>query len=110
MGKLNTMLINERKTRLKPALSEGYQSLRDQDFYQSVHLLGDDFPEELQKAKSRHFFEAKILKRQKTWIGSTKKRSSTSSESLNYHGRKEQYSSPQHQQSRQNQWNSFYKY
>ena len=28
-GKLNTILTNERKTRLKPALSESYQSLCD---------------------------------------------------------------------------------
>ena len=28
MGKLNTMLTNERKTRLQPALSESYHSLR----------------------------------------------------------------------------------
>ena len=33
MGKLNTMLTNKRKTRLKPALSESYQSLCDHDFY-----------------------------------------------------------------------------
>ena len=47
MGKLNTMLTNERKTRLKPALSESYQGLCDQDFSQSVYLLGYDLPEEL---------------------------------------------------------------
>ena len=53
MGKLNTRLTNERETRLKPALSdESFQSLRDQDFFQSVYLLGDDLPKELQKAKS----------------------------------------------------------
>ena len=38
MGKLNTMLTNDRKTRLKPALFESYQSLRDQDFSQSVYF------------------------------------------------------------------------
>ena len=43
MGKLNTMLTNERKTRLKPALSECYQSLCDQDFSQSVYLLGEGY-------------------------------------------------------------------
>ena len=51
MGKLNTMPTIDRKTRLKPALSESYQSLCDQDLSQSVYLLGDDFPEELQNAK-----------------------------------------------------------
>ena len=81
MGKLNTMLTNERKTRLKPALSESYQSLCDQDFSQSVYLLGGDLPEELRKAKSRYFLEATISKRQKTSLGSTKKRPSTSIES-----------------------------
>ena len=42
MGKLNTMLTNERKTRLKPALSESYQGLCHRYFSQSVCLLGDD--------------------------------------------------------------------
>ena len=67
MGKLNTMLTNERKSKLKPTLSESYQSLCDQDFSQSVYL---------------HFLEATISERQKTGLGSTKKRRSTSSESL----------------------------
>ena len=71
MGKLNTMLTNERKTRLKPALSESYQSLSDQDFSQSVYLLEGDLPEELRKAKSRLFLEATISKGQKTGSGST---------------------------------------
>ena len=65
MGRLNTMLTNERKARLKPALSESCQSLCDQDFSQSVYILGGDLPEELRKFKSRHFWEATILKRQK---------------------------------------------
>ena len=91
MGKLNTMLANERKTRLKPALSERYQSLCDQDFFQSVYLLGDDLPEELRKAKSRHFLKATISKRQKTGLASTEKRPGTSSESLNYQGQKKNY-------------------
>ena len=68
MGKLNTMLTNERKSKLKPTLSESHQSLCDQDFSQSVYL---------------HFLEATISERQKTGLGSTKKRRSTSSESLN---------------------------
>ena len=91
MGKLNTMLTNERKTRLKPALSESYQSFCDQDFSQSTYLLGNDLPKELQRAKSQHFLEATISKRQKTGLGSTKKRYSTSSESLNYQDRKKNY-------------------
>ena len=103
MGKLNAMLTNERKTRLKPALSGSYQILCDQYLSQSVYLLGDDLPEELRKAKSRHFLEATISQRQKTGLASTKKRLSTSSESLNYQGRKKNYSGSQHQQSRQNQ-------
>ena len=110
LGKLNTMLTNERKTRLKPALSESYQSLCDQDFSQSVYLLGDDLPEELRKAKSRHFLGAPISKREKIGLASTKKKPSTSSESLNYQDRKKNYSDPQHQQSRQNQRNSFHRY
>ena len=110
MGKLNTMLTNERKTRLKPALSESYQGLCDRYFSQSVCLLGDGLHEELRKAKSRYFLEATISKRQKTGLGSTKKRPSTSSESLSYHGWKKNYSGPQHQQSRQNQRNSFHRY
>ena len=65
MGMLNTMLNNERKSRLKPPLSENYQSLCDQDFSQSVYLLGDDLPEELRKGKSRHFLEVTISKRLK---------------------------------------------
>ena len=40
MAKLNTMLTNERKTRLKPAFSESYQSLCDQDFYQVFSFRG----------------------------------------------------------------------
>ena len=83
MGKLSTMLTNERKTRLKPALSESYQSLCDQDFSQSIYFFEDDLPEELRKAKSQHFLDALISKRQKTGLPSLKKRPSTSSESLN---------------------------
>ena len=105
------MLTNERKTRLRPALSESYQSLCDQDFSQLVYLLGNDLPEEPRKATSQHFLEATISKRQKTGLGSTKKRpSSTSSESLNYQDGKKNYSGPQHQQLRQNQRNSFHRY
>ena len=110
MGKLNTMLTNGRKTRYKPALSEYYQSLCDQDFSQSVYLLRDDLPEQLRKAKSQHFLEATISKRQKTVSVLTKKRSSTRSESLYYQGRNKIYSSPQQQQSRQNQPNSFHRH
>ena len=40
MGKLNTMLTNERKTRLKPAFSESYQSLCDHDFSQDFSYRG----------------------------------------------------------------------
>ena len=80
------------------------------DFCQSVYLLGENLPEVLRKAKSRHFLDATISKRQKTGLGSTKKGPSTSSESLNYQGRKKNYSGPQHQQSRQNQRNSFHRY
>ena len=76
------MLTNERKTRLKPELFESYQSLSDQDFSQSLYLLVDDLPEELRKAKSRHLLEATILKRQKTGLAATKKRPSTSGDSL----------------------------
>ena len=47
MRKLNTMLTNKRKTRLKAALSESYHSFSDQDFSQSAYLLGNDLPEEL---------------------------------------------------------------
>ena len=32
------LLTNDRKTRLKPALSENYQSVCDQDFSQSIYL------------------------------------------------------------------------
>ena len=88
---MNTMPTNERKTELKPALSESYQSLFDQYFSQSIYLLGDDLPEQLRKAKhffSRHFLETTISKRQKTELASTKKRPSNSSDSLNYRGRK----------------------
>ena len=101
MGMLNTMLNNERKSRLKPPLSENYQ-----DFSQSVYLLGDDLPEELRKGKSRHFLEVT----RGTSTKSTKKRPSTSSESLNYQGRKKIYSGPQYQQLRQNQQNSLLRY
>ena len=48
-----------------------------------MHLLGDDLPEELRKVKSRHF-RLQFLKRQKIGLVSTKKRPSTSSESLNF--------------------------
>ena len=58
MGKLNTMLTNERKTKLKPAFSESYQSLCDKDFIHSVYLLGGNLLEELRRAKSQHFSEA----------------------------------------------------
>ena len=60
--KLNTMLPNERKTRLKSALSESPQSLWDQDFSQSVHLSGNHLAEDFRKAKSLHFLGAKIKK------------------------------------------------
>ena len=110
MAKLNAMLTIERKTRLKPALSESYQSLCDRDFSQSIYLLGYGLPEELRKAKSRHFLEATISKRQKTESASTKKRPSTRSESLNYKGGKKNYSDPQHQLSRQNQRNTCHRY
>ena len=96
MGKLSTMLTNERKTRLKPALSESYQSLCDQDFSQSIYFFEDDLPEELRKAKSQHFLDALISKRQKTGLPSLKKRPSTSSESLNCQVQKKNYSGPQH--------------
>ena len=46
----------------------------------------------------------------KKWLASTKKRPSTSSESLNYQGRKKIYSGPQYQQLRQNQQNSLLRY
>ena len=63
MGKLNTMLTNERKIRLKPAFYGSYSSLWDQDFSQSVYLSGDDLQEEFRKAKSQHFLEATISER-----------------------------------------------
>ena len=111
MGTLNAMLTNKRKKKKsKPALSESYQSLCDQDFSQSVYLLGKNLPEDLRKAKSQQFLEATILKRQKTVLGSIKKRPSTISEYLNYQDRKKNYSGPQHQQSRQNKRNSFHRY
>ena len=59
-----------------------WKGLCDQDFSQSVYLLGDDLPEGLRKAKSWHFLEAAISKRQKTGLVSTKKRPSTNRESL----------------------------
>ena len=59
MRELNTMLTNERKTRLKPAL---YKLL----VFVSVYLLGGSLSEELKKVKSRHFLVATISKRQKT--------------------------------------------
>ena len=96
MGKLSTMLTNERKTRLKPALSESYQSLCDQGFSQSIYFFEDDLPEELRKAKSQHFLDALISKRQKTGLPSLKKRPGTSSESLNWQVRKKNYSGPHH--------------
>ena len=65
MGKLNTMHTNEGKSRFKKELSESCQSLCDQDFSQSIYLLGDDLPEELREAKSQHFLEGTISKRQK---------------------------------------------
>ena len=106
---MNTMLTNERKTELKPALSESYQSLFDQYYFsQSIYLLGDDLPERLRKAKSRHFLETTNSKRQKTELVSTKKRPSNSSDSLNYQAWKKNYS--RHQQSRQNQRNSIHRY
>ena len=46
IGKLNTMLINEKKN-IKPAVSESYQYLCDKDFSQSTYLLGNSLPEEL---------------------------------------------------------------
>ena len=93
MGKLNTMLTNERKTRLKPVLPEIY--LCDLDFSQSVYLLqGDNLPEELRKAKSRYFLDATIKKKKKTGLASAMKRPRTSSEPLNYQDRKKNYSSP----------------
>ena len=92
MGKLNTMLTKARKTRLKPALSESYKSLCDQDFSQLVYLLGDYLPEEFWKNKSQHFLEATVLKSQKTGLALTKKRPSTSSEFFNYQGCKKNYS------------------
>ena len=94
-----------------PALPQIYYSLCDQDFSQSVYLVGDDLPEELRKAESQHFLGTIISKRKKKLgLASTKKTPSTSSESLNYQGREKSYSVPQHQQLRQNQWNSFHKY
>ena len=71
IGKLNTVFTNERKTRLKSALSKSYQSLCDRDFSHSAYLLGEHLPEELRKAKSRHFLETTISKRQKTVLAST---------------------------------------
>ena len=70
MGKLNTMFTNERKTRFfqKPALPQIYYSLCDQDFSQSVYLVGDDLPEELRKAESQHFLGTIISKRKKNWV------------------------------------------
>ena len=65
MGKLNTMHTNVGKSRFKKELSESCQSLCDQDFSQSIYLLGDDLPEELREAKSQHFLEGTISKRQK---------------------------------------------
>ena len=91
------MLTSEKKTRFKPALSESYQSLCDHDFSQSVYLLANDSPEELRKAKSRHFLEATNSKRQRKQLRkSIKKIPITSGEYLNYQGRKKYYSGPQH--------------
>ena len=106
MGKLTIMLTKERKTRLKRTLPKSYQNLYDQDFSQTVHLLGNNLPEELRKAKLRHVLEAAIFKRQKTGQATTKKR--PSSESLNYQGRKKNFSGPQYEQSKQSQRNSFH--
>ena len=94
MGKLNTMLTNERKTRLQPVLSEIYQSLWPGFLPVSISFTGDYLPEELRKAKSRHFLEATISKRQKTGLVSSMKRPRTSSEPLNYQDRKNNYSRP----------------
>ena len=97
LGELNIMLTSEKKTRFKPALSESYQSLCDHDFSQSVYLLANDSPEELRKAKSRHFLEATNSKRQRKQLRkSIKKIPITSGEYLNYQGRKKYYSGPQH--------------
>lgn len=105
MGKVNSMITNERKTRLKPALSESYQSLCDQDFSESMYLLGDDLPEEMKKARSRHVMEASISKRQKTSPSSqVQKRRPT--ESLNWQGRKKNHQGPTSHMSRPHRNNS----
>ena len=66
----------------------------------SIYFRGR-FTRRTQKIKSWHFLEATTLKIQKTGLASIKKRLSSSLESLNYQGRKKNYSCPQHQESRQ---------
>ena len=85
MEKLNTMLANERKTKLKPTHSESYQSLCDQNFSQSKYILGEYLPGELRKAKSQHFLEATVFKRHKRSVSTTKKKPN---KSLKCQGRK----------------------
>ena len=109
MGKLTSMLTKERKTRLKRTFSKSYQNLYDQDFSQTVHLLGN---KNSQKPNCDTFWKLQFLKDKKKQgkqqVVSPSSR--TSSESLNYQGRKKNFSGPQYQQPKQSRRNSFHKH
>ena len=114
LGKANSQLIDERKERLKSALSEDIKGLCDHDYSDSEYLLGDNLAETLKQAREKHKMNISLSKRsfhqsasyqsnayqpKATYFKSSVKRhyaqspGSSTQISLNYQGRKKTYSS-----------------
>ena len=68
------------------------------------------FTRRAQKSQIMTLLGGEMSKIQKTGLASTKKKPSTSIDSLNYQGWKKNYSDPQHRQSRQNYRKSLHRY
>ena len=111
LTKLNTMLTNERKKKdqnqhfLRVTVTFVTRSSPSQYIFQ-----GTIYQKSSEEPNTDTSWRLQFRKHKKTGLASTKKRLSTSSDSLNYQVGKKNYSSLQHQQSRQNPQNSLHRY
>ena len=113
LGRASQKITFERKERLRSALSEDYRSICDHDPSSSKFLLGVDLAENKRKTKTTYLINQSIPAKKKSsstaYSPLTVSRNPTTSNnrtSLNYQGRKKNYSN-QNPQANQNNKSKF---
>ena len=106
LGKMNQQITFERKERLKNALSEHYKTICEPDYSDSKHLLEDDLADNVKKAKATHSTNQSISNKRlrlsssspgnpTSLYSSNSKASTSTTHSLNFQGRKNNFQRPQ---------------